>query len=211
MSEKFKNKYRIKSARLYNWDYGNSGIYFITICTKNRKDFFGEIENSLMKLNQLGQCVEKEWLKTFEIRRDMNLQMGEYVIMPNHFHAIIIIGDNKFNTQRDVILERDVISQRDVILERRDAMHRVSTTPTPTPTLSSHNKFEPQSKNLASIIRGFKSSVTTIARKNGNTDFGWQSRFHDHIIRNKKSFKTISDYIINNPKKWNKDKFNKNL
>ncbi|UAM98304.1 hypothetical protein K8354_00290 [Polaribacter litorisediminis] len=203
MSEKFKNTYRIKSARLQNWYYSLSGMYFITICTINRSHFFGEIENSRMKLNELGQCIEQQGLKTFEIRQDMNLQMGEYVIMPNHFHAIIIIGDNIYNTQRDSVTEF------------RDAMHCVSTpTPTVPPTAADTpnvvNKFGPQTKDLASIIRGFKSSVTTMARKNGNTHFGWQSLFHDHMIRNEKSFQNISAYIINKPLKWKEDKFFKN-
>ena len=80
----------------------------------------------------------------------------------------------------------------------QDAKHRVSTIVP--------NQFGPQSKNLASIIRGFKSSVSILARKT-NLDFHWQTLFYDHIIRNDKSFQTISDYIINNPTNWNKDKF----
>ena len=179
--EKYKNKYRIKSARLPNWDYGNNGIYFITICTQNRQHFFGEIIGGEMQLNEIGVVVDTEWLKTFELRPDMNLQMGEYIIMPNHFHAIIIIGDNEYNTG-----DNDI---------RTDAMHRVS----------AGGKFGVQSKNLASIIRGFKSSVTTNARKNGNPKFAWQPRFHDQIIRNEKSFYNISKYIINNPLNWEKD------
>jgi putative transposase len=86
--------------------------------------------------------------------------------------------------------------------ERRDAMHRVSTADIHTPK----NQFAPQSKNLASIIRGFKSAVTMQARQL-NPDFAWQSRFHDHIIRDAASFERISNYIINNPLNWDKDKF----
>ena len=186
MPEKYKNKYRIKSARLPNWNYGNIGMYFITICTENRVHYFGEIRNGKMYLNEIGDIVTTEWLKTFEMRPDMNLQMGEYIIMPNHFHAIIIIGDNEYNVMTNT--------------PRRDAIHYVSTTNTP------KNKFGPQSKKLASIVRGFKIGVTKNARLI-NSDFGWQSRFHDHIIRNDKSFQNISNYIINNPKNWNEDKF----
>lgn len=80
----------------------------------------------------------------------------------------------------------------------RDAMHRVST----------GGKFAPQSQNLASIIRGFKSAVTVNARQI-HPGFGWQSRFHDHIIRDEASFKRITTYIINNPANWKGDKFYK--
>lgn len=127
------------------------------------------------------------------MRPDMNLWMGEYVVMPNHFHAIIGIGDNEYN-MRDT--------------PRRDAMHCVSSNDTnnTTENQKSKNQFGPQSKNLASIIRGFKIGVTKNARQI-NTGFAWQPRYHDHIIRDEKSYHTISEYIINNPVKWTEDKF----
>lgn len=178
--DKFQNKYRIPSARLQNWNYGIPGLYFTTVCTKNREHYFGEITNGEMSLNELRYFVQSEWIKSPGIRPDMNLGLGEFVVMPNHFHGIIIIGENKFNG--------------------RDAMHGVSTTITPA------NKFGPQSKNLGSIMRGFKSSVTTHSKKL-NVDFGWQARFHDHIIRNHNEFVRISNYILNNPRNWKEDKF----
>ncbi|MBK8518150.1 MAG: hypothetical protein IPL55_18265 [Saprospiraceae bacterium] len=205
MSDRFKNKYRNDSTRLKNWDYGWNAPYFITICTQNREYFFGEVQDGMMVLNDIGHIVHSEWLKTFEMRPDMNLSMGEFVVMPNHFHAIIGIGPNEYNTQRD--------TQRG-----RDAMHCVPTTMhcVPTTTIdtndandtneNSKNKFGPQSKNLASIIRGFKIGVTKNARLI-NPGFAWQSRYHDHIIRNDESFYRISEYIINNPMKWSADKF----
>ncbi|MDM8158642.1 hypothetical protein QUH73_02310 [Labilibaculum sp. K2S] len=132
MAAKFQNKYRIPSARLKDWDYGSNAIYFVTICTHEREHYFGEITNGKMILNEIGELAASEWMKTPEIRPDMNLELGEFVIMPNHFHVLITIGKNNYNTGTD-------------------AMHRVST-------------FGSQSKNLASIIRGFKSSVTINAR-----------------------------------------------
>ncbi len=120
------------------------------------------------------------------MRPDMNLEMGEFVIMPNHFHAIIGIGDNEYN------------SGNNALPNRRDAMHCVS--------IKNKNALGPQSKNLASIIRGFKIGVTKNARFI-NADFAWQPRYHDHIIRNNESHQRISNYIINNPKNWKEDKF----
>ncbi len=175
--DKFKNKYRISSARLKNWDYGSPGLYFITICTKNRKHFFGEIENSEIVLNQLGLIVDTEWTRTPSIRPDMNLALGEFITMPNHFHGIIMIGENGFNARHG-----------------RDAKRGVST-----------NKFGPQSKNLGSIIRGFKSAVTTASKKL-NMEFDWQERFHDHIVRDHDELIRISNYIETNPQNWKDDK-----
>jgi putative transposase len=72
--------------------------------------------------------------------------------------------------------------------------------------VSTGNKFGSQSHNLASVIRGFKSAVTIQARKI-QPGFAWQPRFHDHIIRNEKSFINIQNYIAANPLNWAKDKF----
>ncbi len=119
----------------------------------------------------------------------MNLTMGEFVVMPDHFHAIIGIGKNPYNANG------------------RDAMHCVSTQPDDqhpsmeNPKSIPKNKFAPQTKNLGSIIRGFKAEVTKNARMI-NPDFGWQTRYNDHIIRNEKGFKKISQYIKDNPKNW---------
>lgn len=196
--KKFQNKYRIPSARLQNWDYGAMGAYFVTICTQNREHFFGEIIQNEMILNDLGKKVEEEWLKTVLLRSDMNLELANFVVMPNHFHGILIIGKNEFNLDSKLDLQR-----------RRDAMHCVSINNTN--NTDSKNKFGPQSKNLGSIIRGFKSAVTTYSRKDVmhrvSTDFGWQPRFHDHIIRNSGEFERIQNYIEENPSKWKEDKF----
>lgn len=185
----YKNKYRIEPSRLKNWDYGNAGAYFITICTHDRNHYFGTIENDKMILNETGSIVETEWLKTPGLRYDMNLSLDEFVVMPNHFHGIILIGDNEYNSGDRTGDGGD----------GRDAMHRVSAG-------ENGNKFGPQSKNLASIIRGFKSSVTTQARMI-HPAFTWQSRYHDHIIRNHTSFVRIQNYVINNEKNWKEDKF----
>ena len=99
-----------------------------------------------------------------------------WALLPNHFHAILIIGGNPYNT------------------DNTDAK-----------ILPNHT-FAPQSKNLASVMRGYKSAVTTFARKN-NIKFDWQARYHDHIIRSMDEYHRISKYIINNPGMWKQDKF----
>lgn len=198
--DKFQEMYRIESSRLKNWDYGTDAYYFVTICTQNREHFFGKIRDSKMALNEIGKIAKTEWLKTLVLRPDMNLKLGEFVIMPNHFHAIIYIGKNIYNSVRKD--NAQVISEIN-----KDAMHRVSAKEQ-NRTISTEkyksNKFGPQSKNLSSIIRGFKSSVTVESRKI-NQEFSWQSRFHDHVIRDKKEWYAISNYIKNNPKNWNED------
>jgi len=73
-------------------------------------------------------------------------------------------------------------------------------------TVDTKNKFAPQSKNLSSILRGFKSAVTKQARLI-HAEFTWQSRYYDHIIRNEESFQHITEYIRNNPANWQTDQF----
>ena len=75
-----------------------------------------------------------------------------------------------------------------------------------TPPPTTKNKFGPQSRNLASIIRGYKIGVQKYATYN-KIDFDWQARFHDHIIRNDAEFHRIHHYIVENPAKWKQDKF----
>jgi len=94
-------KYRIETARLKNWDYSNFGFYFITICTKNMKCFFGEIRNEKLIHTDAGKIIEKEWMKTAEIRK--NITLDEFKVMPNHFHGIIII-DNEYITSNEKII-----------------------------------------------------------------------------------------------------------
>lgn len=89
MSEKFRDKYRIPTSRLPNWDYSDNGYYFITICTKDKEIFFGNILNNKMCLSRIGEIANKCW---FEIPNHFPcVELDEFVVMPNHVHGIIII------------------------------------------------------------------------------------------------------------------------
>lgn len=188
MSDRFQNRYRIESARLKNWDYGWNAVYFVTICTENREYFFGDVEDGVMVLNEIGKIANDCWLEIPE--HFPFVQLGKHVVMPNHVHGIVVI--DKPDDGRDD--GRNVETQNFASLQSDQ------------PESSTKNKFGPQSKNLASIIRGFKIGVTKNARLI-NQGFAWQARYHDHIIRNDKSFDQISEYIINNPLNWSDDQF----
>jgi putative transposase len=115
--EKFREKYNLPSPRASWWDYRRNAAYFITINTRKGLHFFGEVSNEKMVLNDIGEVVEKEWLKIPAIRPDMNVKLGAFVVMPNHFHGILIIGQNEFN----------ISTQSKNTMHSRDAMHCVST------------------------------------------------------------------------------------
>lgn len=173
MDDLFQNRFKIRSARLQNWNYNSAAVYFITICTKERMPFLGHIENEKVILTEVGKFAADEWQRTPEIRYDMNISLGEYIVMPDHFHSIIFIKENEFN------------SEFGSIKQNKD----------------NGNKFSPQRKNLPSIIRGFKSAVTSFSKTKG-IEFGWQSRYWEHMIRTEEELQTISQYIINNPSNY---------
>jgi len=86
------NKYHRHSLRIKNYNYSLPGAYFITICTYRKENILGYIIDGKIELNILGRITVREWLKTFQIRK--NIQLDEYMIMPNHFHGIIILSEN---------------------------------------------------------------------------------------------------------------------
>lgn len=178
MSEKFQNKYRIESARLPNWDYGGNGAYFVTICTKNRICWFGDVVDGKMVLNDLGKIANDCWLEIPE--HFPFVKLGRHVVMPNHVHGIVVI---------------------DKSVETPDS--GVSTTISGK-TAAASEKWKPGT--LGVILNQYKRAVTIGCRKI-YADFAWQSRFHDHIIRDDESFHRISEYIKNNPSNWSDDQF----
>src|SRR3970282_109225 len=91
-------KHHRRSIRLGGYDYGQSGAYFVTICTKNRECLFGEIVDGKMRLNHSGQIVQEEWSRTSIVRPDVELDA--FVIMPNHVHGIICFVENSGGTAR---------------------------------------------------------------------------------------------------------------
>lgn len=198
--DKFRNKYRISSARMQNWDYGWNAAYFVTICTANRDWFFGDIMDDKTDLSEIGEIADKYWLTIPEHFPFVKLDV--HVVMPNHVHGIVII-DKPDDGRNDIKNNgRNVETQNFASLPQPQPIPRQLQS-----SQQSKNKFGPQSQNLASIIRGYKTGVTKYARNN-NIDFIWQSRFHDHIIRNDAEYQRIKNYIINNPKNWKDDSLN---
>jgi len=89
--------YHRRSVRLKGYDYSQVCAYFLTVCAYDRLCLFGEIENGLMSLNQYGEIVAEEWLRSAVVREE--IECGEFVVMPNHFHGIVHIVQSDFNTK----------------------------------------------------------------------------------------------------------------
>ncbi|SDE03236.1 transposase [Desulfuromonas thiophila] len=164
-----------KSNRLPGYDYTQKGLYFVTLCTSGRECLFGDVDNGQMIMNGMGKVVAKEWIKTGEIRA--NVELDEWVIMPNHFHAIVGITDG-------------------VCPHRRGDLRSLLLAPT-----------GPLSKSIGAIMAGFKSAVTrqvNVMRQTPGLPV-WQRNYWDHVIRDEEDFNRIREYIQTNPLRWELD------
>jgi REP element-mobilizing transposase RayT len=198
LPKKFQNKYRIPSARAV-WHNYNSGDYFITICTADRLHYFGEIRNGEMHKNRLGQKLD-ELLLDIKTHNPYT-EIPVYQIMPNHVHLIVCISDSGSGSGSDC----------------RDAACHVSTVgktagtgkPDEPVVVGKNEKMRNiavQCGLLSTAVGGLKSALTNYARLN-KIQFGWQTRFHDHIIRDQAEMERIATYIENNVANWENDTF----
>ena len=184
-----------KSIRLKNYDYSQTGFYFITLCCQNHKYLFGEIVGEKMILNVAGKMIENIWNEIPIYYNGFNPH--EFIVMPNHFHGIIEILWDKGQP--------------------------VGAGPRACPTIV-ENKGQPQGvapttainpTTLGDIVHRFK-TLTTKRYINGvkNNNWQrfdgklWQRNYWEHIIRNENEYQDITEYIINNPLKWDIDKLN---
>ena len=240
MSDKFRDKYRIASARLQSWDYGSNASYFITICTKKMIRHFGQIIKGKMYVNNVGSIAEKFWSKIPE--HFPFILLHAFVVMPNHIHGILII--NKMGQSISVKgtaetpklgvctkANREIENRGNVNQQANDVLKSISDkddveTPisnkddvkTPKLGVSTQNPPEKAGKTtggknpkwkpdtLGVILNQYK-RICTIKIRELHPDFDWHERYYDHIIRDEKDYLRIKNYVLNNPKNWEKDKF----
>jgi len=173
-----------KQNRLHGFDYSSNGYYFVTICTKDREKYFGNIIDNKMVLSNIGEIVN---MCCSEIPNHFpNVELDECQIMPNHVHMIIIIN-NKSNIKNKLSVGNKYFCSLQ------------------------NNNIPWQTKlsgSLSSVIRGFKVGVTKKCRTNNKKIIIWQKSFYDQIIRNEKSFYYIRQYIKDNPMNWDNDRNN---
>lgn len=195
-----------RSIRLKGYNYFLLGSYFITICTYNRELLFGEIDDGEMKLNEIGQMINLTWFDL--VNHIQNIELGPFVIMPNHIHGIVDITDRS-ESALDIINRDDGV---DGLGSVGNGMGKAGLEPAPTWEIfneenSSHSDIPANQTSLAEIVRQFK---TFSARKvNGfqKTQGAplWQRNYYEHIIRDEQSYLIIAQYIKDNPVLWEKD------
>lgn len=222
--EKFRGKHRIESNRLRGWDYSATGYYFITIVTNRRKCIFGNIVNNDMILSDFGIIACDEWHKSFKIRQE--LLLDECILMPNHLHAIVIINTRnaKENNESDInkIITAGIGQNangygQNVETYDRTSLRRLQYNHSNRIQLSRKSPlFQRKPKSISSFVAGYKSAVITsidnyidtynLPTGKFNTQNPlWQANYHDHIIRNEKSYLEIKQYIRNNTAQWDDD------
>lgn len=157
------------SIRLAGYNYKADGFYAFTIVTKNRIPWFGEIKNGKMILTHAGKLVQEEWDRTPSSRP--NIALDEFIIMPDHIHGIIVVGEPS-----------------------------LPMTGSPWPILDSENtsKFGDSSNTLGAIIGGFKAACSRSIRKM-HPEFAWTRNYWERIIRSQEELNAYRIYIKNNP------------
>lgn len=166
-------KYKEKTQFRLPWhDYAAPGYYFVTVCTKDREQFFGTVVDGKMQYTKIGDEAVKMWLCLPEIF--LNIRLDSFVIMPEHLHAIIeIIDDNSspVGTRRGASLQKNAFGPL-------------------------------KNGSLSSIMNHYKGAVKKWCNNNGYECFSWQARFFDEIIRDALHLNGIRQYIKNNPRDW---------
>ena len=167
-------KHHRRSIRLKGYDYSQAGYYFVTICCYQRQRLFGKIVNGAMQLNQYDEIVAEtyQWLSL----RYPYVHLDEWIIMPNHFHGIIVLTDKP---------------------------RRGGSGTAPTQTIAPEPKRKPLGR-LIGAFKTVSTKQINIIRSAPGTPV-WQRNYYEHIIRNENALNNIRQYIINNPLSWHVD------
>ncbi len=171
-------KHHRKSIRIKGYDYSSEGAYYVTIVTYRRVRLFGEILNEEMALSDFGRIVDECWRAIPE--HFPFVELGAYVVMPNHVHGIIVIANGR----------------------RGAAMLR------PYDDNSNPHKINVKPGSLGAIVRSYKSAVSYRIHKEHNATGIWQRNYYEHIIRDEKDLQNKTDYIEANPSLWDEDENN---
>jgi len=150
-----------------------------------------------MVANQYGMMAQRYWR---EIPAHFpHVVLDQFVVMPNHVHGIIIIAGEKMMQSRGDDNSSDNFG-RDEAQGRDEALPRLYSPRTP-------KRISPKSGSISVIVGSFKSKCTKEIHYVNGDDFAWQQRYYDHIVRNEESLNRIRQYIIDNPLRWQVDRY----
>ena len=190
-------KHHRRSIRLEGYDYSNAGAYFVTIVAWRREMLFGDIVDGEINLNRNGYIVRDDWFDLPNHYR--HVELGAFVIMPNHVHGIIVLIDDGRGGSS---ITGGTISPDDLT---------VGADPMPINQTRPYVKSKPR-HGLSEIVRAFKSFSSRRINRLRRTDGipVWQRNYYEHIIRSDREWENIHRYIEANPSMWNDDEENPN-
>lgn len=213
------NRHHRRSIRLRGYDYTLAGAYYVTIVTQDRAALFGDVVDGVMQLNDAGRMIEQGWSNLAD--RFPSIELDAFIIMPNHIHGIIVIGDPAAVGAGLVpaLIPTPIPSPQDSTADPTDPP--VSTADPTDPTVDDGQKragTRPAPTSLVAlgdVIGAFK-SITTHAYIQGVHHYGWpafngrvwQRNYYEHIIRDEPSLQRIRYYIESNPDQWAADREN---
>lgn len=197
-----------RSIRLQGYDYSQEGLYFITICTYKKECHFGNVQNQEMILNPYGMIANTQWQLLHD--RFPNIDIGPYIIMPNHIHGIIIVGAT-LAVALPGNISHDLANSHEI---GANAIHDPGADAIYDPEANATCKQRATARvapTIGRVVGAYKSLVVHhcmkyIDENNAGIILGkiWQRNFYEEIIRNEKGYDRISTYIINNPSEWQK-------
>lgn len=177
-----------KSLRIQAYDYSHAGAYYVTIVTHGRVPLFGEIQDGQMRLAERGLIAQECWRAI--PAHFPHVELGIFVVMPNHVHGILILHDPGAATGPPPVGATQWVA--------------------PTPLLGTKRPTGPKRGSIGAIIGAYKMSVTRqIIGRFGGTSVTWQRNYYDHIIRNDRDHQNIHNYILANPLNWEIDDENR--
>ena len=183
-----------KRLRLKEYDYSQPGAYFVTICTKDREHRFGEIVNVEMRANGLASVVQSCWDDL--PKHYPNVELDEFVIMPNHVHGIIVILDEPITVGEPSVGDGPIPS-----------LDRPMVGATSRRPQTGAGRPRPYLGNVVGYFKYQSARRINEINNTPGTPF-WQRGYYDHIKRDDRSLTRIREYIAHNPQQWASDKQN---
>ena len=180
-----------RSARLRDYNYGQPGIYFVTVVAQNRRCLFGRIESEKVIHSQPGRMVKATWEEI--PARFPFVELDKFTLMPNHIHGLVVINS---------LVGAPLVGAHPSYSRQG---------PESNPSIR-EGAVTKSATTLAEVIGAFK-SITTVEYIRGVRERDWpvfdrslwQRGYYDHIIRNEKDLQRVRQYIMENPAKWSLD------
>jgi len=187
------HKHHRRSIRLKGYDYSQTGGYYLTIVAYQREFLFGEVVDGEMKLNRYGEIIQWEWLEL--PKRIRYIELGAYVVMPNHFHGILVFHDPVVGATRPDL----TVTHSGKAGLHNEVANGIGGSPLP--------PCGPKPASLGAIVAQFKSRVTKRLWKipvlNGTPI--WQRNYYEHILHSQADYEQKAGYILSNPSNWEED------